>query len=242
MTDFSLNLTSQRKPEAIADGYPVSAIFPDVSIRSHRLWRPRGIPLPSPGPSRERRRNPRSSQARIVPSSELSGESCALQRRNSLAFPHCDEPASRGGDPVWWGNQTGTGATPESVWKWRVSGWLGFVRELGPGQRHLVQDTAVALALDLFGQAPAFLGKATILCGRGRVWRHPDRQLTRSGCMRVMPRGTAIPGPDLQHQVGWKSVRRSGGDCCADPNGPDANNSAAPADSGFHPGTRTPRC
>jgi hypothetical protein len=107
MTDFSLNLTSQRKPEAIADGYPVSAIFPDVSIRSHRLWRPRGIPLPSPGPSRERRRNPRSSQARIVPSSELSGESCALQRRNSLAFPHCDEPASRGGDPVWWGKSDG---------------------------------------------------------------------------------------------------------------------------------------
>ena len=35
-TDFSLNLTSRRKPDAIADGRPVSAIFPDVSIRSHR--------------------------------------------------------------------------------------------------------------------------------------------------------------------------------------------------------------
>jgi hypothetical protein len=40
---------------------------------------------------------------------------------------------------------------------------LGLVRELGPRQRHLVQDPAVALALDLFGQAPAFLGKSAIL-------------------------------------------------------------------------------
>ena len=26
----------------------------------------------------------------------------------------------RGGDPVWWGSQTSTGATPESAWKWRA--------------------------------------------------------------------------------------------------------------------------
>ena len=32
------------------------------------------------------------------------------------------------------------------------------------------QGATVALALDLFGQAPAFLGKAAILCGRVHLW------------------------------------------------------------------------
>ena len=52
----------------------------------------------------------------------------------------------------------------------------------------------MALALDLFGQAPAFLGKAAILCGRVHLWRQPGRPLMRSGCMQVMPPGTAIAG------------------------------------------------
>ena len=67
ITDFSLNITSRRKPDAIADGRPVSAIFPDVSIRSHRCSGPRGIPLPAPCRGRERRQNPPFGQARWWP-------------------------------------------------------------------------------------------------------------------------------------------------------------------------------
>jgi hypothetical protein len=208
MTDFSLNLTSRRKPEAIVDGYPVSAIFPDVSIRSHRLWWVGGIPLPAPGPSRERRRNPRSLQAKIVPSSELSRVQRPPATGTSPAFRRCDkrlreegipsggevrrvpalrprvlgngerhqrpacarEPAADGAGVVPLGRQD-AGRRKRRIPSGRrlKSGWLGFVRELGPGQRHLMQDPAVALALDLFGQAPALLGKAAILCGRVHV-------------------------------------------------------------------------
>jgi hypothetical protein len=60
-----------------------------------------------------------------------------------------------------------------------------------------VQEATVALALDLFGQAPAFLGKAAILCGRVHLWRQPGRQLMRSGCMRVMPPGTGSRALDF---------------------------------------------
>jgi hypothetical protein len=38
-----------------------------------------------------------------------------------VAFPRCDKRLrGGGGDPVWWGSQTSTGATLESVWKWRA--------------------------------------------------------------------------------------------------------------------------
>jgi hypothetical protein len=37
-----------------------------------------------------------------------------------VAFPRCDKRLRGGGDPVWWGSQTSTGATLESVWKWRA--------------------------------------------------------------------------------------------------------------------------
>jgi hypothetical protein len=157
-----------------------------------------------------------------------AGDSGEHRRRSRVAVS-----GFRGGDPVWWGSQTSTGATPESAWKWRApsathvpaqaccrwrrsgfawptgcrptlkmnpigrrlkSRWLCLVRELGPRQRHLVQDPAVALALHLFSQAPAFLGKAAILCGRVHLWRQPGRPLMRSGCMRVMPPGTFSTG------------------------------------------------
>ena len=87
------------------------------------------------------------------------------------------------------------------------SRWLGLVRELGPRQRHLVQDATVALALDLFGQAPAFLGKAAILCGRVHLWRQPGRPLMRSGCMRVMPPGTFSTGAGcVARKLGMESA------------------------------------
>ena len=52
----------------------------------------------------------------------------------------------------------------------------------------------MALAFDLFSQAPAFLRKSAILCGRVHLWRQPGRPLMRSGCMRVMPPGTFSTG------------------------------------------------
>ena len=38
----------------------------------------------------------------------------------TAVFPRCGKRLQEEGDPVWWGSQTSTGATPESVWKWRA--------------------------------------------------------------------------------------------------------------------------
>jgi hypothetical protein len=51
----------------------------------------------------------------------------AAGRGTSASFPRCGKRLSRGGDPVWWGNQTSTGATRASVWRWRAP-WAIHVR------------------------------------------------------------------------------------------------------------------
>ena len=118
-TDFALNLTSRRKPDAIAGGRPVLAIFPDVSIRSHRCWGPCGIGLPAVCGKPERRQNPPDRDGSGWPIGRHSGRGTAdsgEHRRPSRVAVS----GFRGGDPVWWGSQTSTGATPESAWKWRA--------------------------------------------------------------------------------------------------------------------------
>ena len=58
---------------------------------------------------------------KLVPSSELSsGRQRPSATGTSAAFPRCGKRLRGGGDPVWWGSQTSTGATPESAWKWRA--------------------------------------------------------------------------------------------------------------------------
>ena len=280
MTDFSLNLTSRRKPEAIADGYPVSAIFPDVSIRSHRLWRLRRYPAagarskpgtkaesaflkgenrsligtlkgtsaPAPGTSVAFRRCDKRLREEGIPSGGEVRRVPALRPRvlgngERHQRPACArEPAADGAGVVSLGRQD-AGRRKRRIPSGRrlKSGWLGFVRELGPSQRHLMQDPAVALALDLFGQAPALLGKAAILCGRVHVaTTRPSAPAFR------MHAGHADrnrrPRRDLQRKVDGSQSAIMHQPSCVHPNGPGANNSAAPADSGFHPGTRTPRC
>ena len=94
---FFFDLTSRRKPDAIADGVRVSAIFPDVSIRSHRFAEPCGIGLPAGCGKPERRQNPlwsgRLEVAHWTTSRARDG------REQSAVFPRCGKRLREEGIP-----------------------------------------------------------------------------------------------------------------------------------------------
>ena len=79
---------------------------------------PCGIQRRMRGASAEQKRNPHDRGTRATPwrhsrpSKAVAGPSAVFRR--------CGKRLREEGDPVWWGSQTSTGATPESVWKWRA--------------------------------------------------------------------------------------------------------------------------
>ena len=98
-TDFSLNLTSRRKPDAIADGRPVSAIFPDVSIRSHRCCGTLRYPAASAVPWARNEGRIRVRSGRSRPIGRHSGRVDSGRRGTSAVFPRCGKRLREEGTP-----------------------------------------------------------------------------------------------------------------------------------------------
>ena len=192
----------------------------------------------------------------------------------SASFPRCGKRLSRGGDPVWWGSQTSTGATREIAWKWRAPcrtrvraraccKWrrYGFAWPTGRSPptptKNLVRSTVECPfarsrprgfpTLPPFHAAsggvarsrphqpaagiPPQIDGIALMSSFVATTRPSIPEFRSHGGHAGRNSGDAICAPGVTITC-WSSGRQWGGA---------PSSSAAPADSGFHPGTRTPR-
>jgi hypothetical protein len=194
------------------------------------------------------------------------------RRGTSAAFPRCGKRLRGGGDPVWWGSQTSTGATLESVWKWRAPFTIrvraraccrwrrcGFAwptgcrptRKTNPIRWKVEVPRARSRPRALTTPAPSRAGSGG--GARSRPVR-PSADIPRQSCDIVWTGpfvATTRPSADAfrlhaRHAARNRPRRRGFVELAslvtlAKLPG-SANNSAAPANSGFHRCTRKPRC
>ena len=197
----------------------------------------------------------------------------ACRRGTSAAFPRCGKRLREEGDPVWWGSQTSTGATPESVWKWRAPSttrvraqaccrWrrCGFAWPTGCRPTQKTNPIRSKVEVPLARSRPRALtmpAPSRAGCGGGARSRpvRPGAGIPRQSCdiVRTGPfvvttrpsahafRMHASHAARNRHRRRWICRVPLRLITPATPPG-SANSSAAPADSGFHPCTRTPRC
>ena len=180
----------------------------------------------------------------------------------------------RGGDPLWWGSQTSTGATPESAWKWRAPSATRVPAQACCRWRRSGFAWPTGCRPTLKMKPIRSKVEVPLARSRPRAWTTPAP--SRAGCgggarFRPVQPGAGIPpqicdivwtGPFVtttrpsahafrmhaRHAARNRHRRRPDLSNSPKPTHPSqlhlssANSSAAPADSGLHPGTRTPRC
>ena len=236
---------------------------------------PCGIQRGCCGASAEQKRNPHDREARDGP---LATFTTSQRRWREHRRPsRVAVSGFRGGDPVWWGSQTSTGATPESAWKWRAPSatrvpaqaccrWRrsGFAWPTGCRPTLKMNPIRSKVEVPLARSRPrAWTTPAPSRAGSGGgarsrpvrpgagiprqicdiVWTGPFVATTRAvrscvpdACESCRPEPPARARDVSRASLGWSSSQLGNTSTGC------ANSSAAPADSGLHPGTRTPRC